>query len=66
MLITNRLEKLINYLILEMYRKAQPLEEGELSNMEKELITQFRRIWGRETKEFILRQVKAAAEMARE
>lgn len=59
--IANRLEKPIDYFIPEMYRKAQPLEEGELSNLEKELIIQFRRIWDREMKELIMRQVKAAA-----
>lgn len=65
-LIANRLEKPLDYYIPEMYRKAQPLKEGDLSNMENELITQFRRIWDRETKELVIRQVKAAAGIQRE
>lgn len=59
-LIANRLEKPIDVFIPKMYRKAQP-QEGELSNVEKELITQFRRILDRDTKELVFRQVKAAA-----
>lgn len=62
LLTANRLEKPLDYFIPEMYRKAQPLEEGELSNLEKELVAEFRRIWDRRTKELILRRIKAVAD----
>jgi hypothetical protein len=62
-LIANRLEEPIDCFVSEMYRKAQPLEEREISNLEKELIIQFRRISDRGTEELLIRQVEAAADV---
>lgn len=59
--LANRLKKSLDYFIPEIYRKAIVFQEGELSTLEKELLSQFRRITNEEIKKLAINQVRALA-----
>jgi len=63
-MISDRTRKPIDYFMPEIYRLNQELAEDELGPLEKDVLTQFRRISDPHTRKLILKQIKAAADLS--